>query len=64
MKNSKLKDVTKELPMMPQHKSKAMRAPEPIEETGFGAPIEKRKVEIVQEQEVRLTTEEITAGIE
>ena len=58
LKNSKLKEViNKEMPMLPMHKSSAMRAPEPIEETGFGAAPVKRHVEISAEQEARLTTE-------
>ena len=49
--------------MLPMHKSSAMRAPTPIEETGFGAGPAKRHVEISAEQEARLTTEEISEGI-
>lgn len=64
LKNSKLKEATsKDMPMLPMNKSSAMRAPEPIDETGFGAGPVKRHVEISQEQEVRLTTEEISEGI-
>lgn len=60
--NSILKKKINKPPMLPQHKSSAMRAPEP-EMSGLGAPRVKKQ-EAIDEEEPRLTSEEITEGIQ